>query len=188
MGILSESGGHTIIFATRRNLNYFPISSNVYFSVSFKTIHENFHQLFTFYGTNFITTIPCIWALMQRKQNQHMIQRINLNCSQAMCDFELVLINFFNQQNPHCELTGCLFPLSQCMERKIQEKCLSTLYVNDDLFQKNTKLFFSHAFFPSGCALSCLESFENYLIENCQIEQILKIFEYFENNFVGRLH
>ncbi|KAF0987187.1 hypothetical protein HZS_6233 [Henneguya salminicola] len=50
-------------------------------------------------------------------------------------------INSFNQRNPHCELTGCFFYLSQWMWSKIQEKCLSILYVNDHLFRKNIKCF-----------------------------------------------
>ncbi|KAF0986525.1 LOW QUALITY PROTEIN: hypothetical protein HZS_4129 [Henneguya salminicola] len=38
---------------------------------------------------------------------------INLNCDDAMGDFELASINSFNQRNPLCELTGCFFHLSQ---------------------------------------------------------------------------
>ncbi|KAF0988318.1 hypothetical protein HZS_7456 [Henneguya salminicola] len=59
---------------------------------------------------------------------------INFNCNHAMYDFELASINSFNQRNPLCELTECFLHLSQCMwVEKIQEKCLSTLYVNDHL-------------------------------------------------------
>ncbi|KAF0987885.1 hypothetical protein HZS_6227 [Henneguya salminicola] len=89
--ILSESGERTIIFASRRNLNY----------------------LSQIHATNFTPTIPCVYALMQRKIKvaydtvwDRFLRMINLNCNPAMCDFELASINSFNQQNPLCELTG----------------------------------------------------------------------------------
>ncbi|KAF0992010.1 hypothetical protein HZS_7575 [Henneguya salminicola] len=105
-----------------------------------------------------------------------------------LCDFELASINSFNQQNPRCEVTGCFFTLSQCMCRKIQDKGLSTLYVKDHLFRKNINNFLSHKFcYPQGL-LYCFESFEHSLIENGQMDQIMKIFKYFEDNFIGRLH
>ncbi|KAF0985885.1 hypothetical protein HZS_8179 [Henneguya salminicola] len=75
-----------------------------------------------------------------------------------------------------------------CMWRKIQEKGLSTLYVNDHLFRKNINTFLSQAFCPPGSVLYCFESFENYLIEKGQRDQIMEIFKYFKDNFIGRLH
>ncbi|KAF0987718.1 hypothetical protein HZS_8078 [Henneguya salminicola] len=54
-------------------------------------------------------------------------------------------------------------------------------------FKKNKKLFLSHVFCPPGSILSCFESFENYLIENCLMDQIMEIFKYVEDNFIGRL-
>ncbi|KAF0985854.1 hypothetical protein HZS_4904 [Henneguya salminicola] len=72
--ILFESDERTIIFASRRNLNYFSQSSSIYFEAIFKTVHEIFSPLFTVHATNFTTTVPWIYALMQRKQRHHMIQ------------------------------------------------------------------------------------------------------------------
>ncbi|KAF0988141.1 hypothetical protein HZS_3385 [Henneguya salminicola] len=49
-------------------------------------------------------------------------------------------------------------------------------------------MFLSHAVCPPGSVLFCFESFENYLIEKGQMDQIMEIFKYFEENFIGRLH
>ncbi|KAF0986783.1 hypothetical protein HZS_6372, partial [Henneguya salminicola] len=100
----------------------------------------------------------------------------------------LASINSFNQRNPLCELTECFLHLSQCMWRKIQEKGLSTFYVNNHLLRKNIKMFLSHAFCRPESVLHCFESFENYLIEKVQMDTIMEIFKYFEDNFIGRLH
>ncbi|KAF0986348.1 hypothetical protein HZS_3677 [Henneguya salminicola] len=59
------------------------------------------------------------------------------------------------------------------MWRKIQEKGLSTLYVNDHLFRKNIKKFLSDAIHPPISS---------------QMDQIMEIFKYFEDNFIGKLH
>ncbi|KAF0988895.1 LOW QUALITY PROTEIN: hypothetical protein HZS_5164 [Henneguya salminicola] len=40
--ILSESGEQTIIFASRRNLNYLSQSSSIYFDATFKTVPQIF--------------------------------------------------------------------------------------------------------------------------------------------------
>ncbi|KAF0987654.1 hypothetical protein HZS_5698 [Henneguya salminicola] len=132
---------------------------------------------------------------MQRKTKaaydtvlDRILRIIYLNCNHAMCDFELASINSFNQRNRLCELTGCFCNLSQCKWRKIQEIVLSTLYVNDHLFRKNIKMFFSHALCPPGSVLHCFESFENYFTEKGQMDQIMEIFKYFEDNIIGRLH
>ncbi|KAF0986683.1 hypothetical protein HZS_3258 [Henneguya salminicola] len=104
------------------------------------------------------------------------LRMINLNCFHAMCDFELASINSFNQRNPHCELTDCFFHFfAMCTGRKIREKGLSTLYVNDHLFRKNTKIFLSRAFCPPESVLHCFESFEKYSIEKDQMYQIKTI-------------
>ncbi|KAF0989109.1 hypothetical protein HZS_1750 [Henneguya salminicola] len=66
------------------------------------------------------------------------------------------------------------------MWRKIQEKYLSTLYVNEHLCRKNIKMFLPYAFFPPGNVLSCFEK--------GQMDQIIEIFKYFEDNLIGRLH
>ncbi|KAF0988143.1 hypothetical protein HZS_3387 [Henneguya salminicola] len=98
-----------IIFASRRNLNYFSQSSSIYFDGTFKTVLQIFSQLFTVNATNFTTTIPCVYALMQRKTKvaydtvwDSFLRMINLNCNHIMCDFDLASINSFNQRNPHC--------------------------------------------------------------------------------------
>ncbi|KAF0990926.1 hypothetical protein HZS_3013 [Henneguya salminicola] len=120
--ILSESGKRTVIFASRRNLNYFSQSSRIYFDATFKTVPQFFSQLFTVHAMNFTTTVPCVYALMQRKTKaahdtawDSILRIINLNCNHAICDFELTSINSFNQRNPLYELTGCFFHLSQYM-------------------------------------------------------------------------
>ncbi|KAF0988117.1 LOW QUALITY PROTEIN: hypothetical protein HZS_7479 [Henneguya salminicola] len=158
------------------------VPNNVYFDATFKTVPQIFSQLFTVHATNFTTTFLSVEALMQQKKKaaydtvwDSILRIININCNHAMCDFELESINSFNQRNPLCELTGCFFHLS-------------TLYVKDHLFRKNIKNFLSHTFCPPGSILHCFESFENYLIENSQMDQIMEICNKFEDNFIGRLH
>ncbi|KAF0990045.1 hypothetical protein HZS_3780 [Henneguya salminicola] len=165
-----------IIFASRKNLNYLLQSKSIYFDAIFKTIPDPW--------TNHLTiTVQCIYALMQRKTKPaydtvwySILRMINLNCNPAMCDFELALINYFNTQYPHCELTRFFFHLGQYLWRKIQEKCWSNLYVNDSLFQTNIKMFLYPAFCSSASALVCVETFNNYSKENGQIMEILKYF------------
>ncbi|KAF0987186.1 hypothetical protein HZS_6232 [Henneguya salminicola] len=60
--ILSESGERTIIFASRRNINYLSQSSSIYFDTIFKTVPQIFSQLFTVHVTNFTITVVCVYA------------------------------------------------------------------------------------------------------------------------------
>ncbi|KAF0986849.1 hypothetical protein HZS_6085 [Henneguya salminicola] len=43
-------------------------SRSIYFDGTFKTVPQIFSQLFTAHATNFATTVPCVYALMQRKK------------------------------------------------------------------------------------------------------------------------
>ncbi|KAF0987653.1 hypothetical protein HZS_8062 [Henneguya salminicola] len=52
-----------LLFASRRNKNYF----SIYFDATFKTAPQIFSQLFTVHATEFTITIPCVYALMQQK-------------------------------------------------------------------------------------------------------------------------
>ncbi|KAF0988641.1 hypothetical protein HZS_526 [Henneguya salminicola] len=58
--ISSESGERTVIFASRRNLNYLSQSNSIYFDATFKTVLQIFSRLFTVPATNFTTTVPCV--------------------------------------------------------------------------------------------------------------------------------
>ncbi|KAF0990923.1 hypothetical protein HZS_4991 [Henneguya salminicola] len=55
--ILPESEERTVIFSSRRNLNYFSQSSSMYFDATFKTVAEIFFQLFTGQVKHFTTTV-----------------------------------------------------------------------------------------------------------------------------------
>ncbi|KAF0989805.1 hypothetical protein HZS_6858 [Henneguya salminicola] len=68
--ILSESGELTTVLVSRINLNYFSQGNSIYFDATFKTVPQYFSQLFTIHATNFTTTVPCVYALMQRKTKE----------------------------------------------------------------------------------------------------------------------
>ncbi|KAF0985757.1 hypothetical protein HZS_313, partial [Henneguya salminicola] len=113
--IWSVSVERTIIFASKSNLNYLSQISSIYFDATFKTIPQIVSQLFTVHATNFTTTVPCVYALMQRKTKaaydtvwDSNLRMINRNFNHAMCDFEFVSINSFNQRNP-CSETDWMF-------------------------------------------------------------------------------
>ncbi|KAF0991128.1 hypothetical protein HZS_4596 [Henneguya salminicola] len=46
----------------------------------------------------------------------------------------------------------------------------------------------SQAFIPSESILAFFESLENYRTENSEIDTIMEIFKYLEDNFIVRLH
>ncbi|KAF0986484.1 LOW QUALITY PROTEIN: hypothetical protein HZS_1642 [Henneguya salminicola] len=69
------------------------------------------------------------------------LNRINLNCNHASCDFDLVSINSFNQRNPCCELTGYLFSLSQKQTINVFAPRLVSLWKRTSFFRVTQKLF-----------------------------------------------
>ncbi|KAF0986289.1 hypothetical protein HZS_6661 [Henneguya salminicola] len=64
---LANDGERFILLATLHQLNIISFSSNIYFDSTFKSVPEIFFQLFVIHGEYNNVSIPCVFALMERK-------------------------------------------------------------------------------------------------------------------------
>jgi hypothetical protein len=98
-----------------------------------------------------------------------------------LTDFEQASINAWKKVFPHCELTACLFHLSQSLFRKIVEIGFKVRYSTDDEFSLKMRCFSALAFLP---VQDVTEAFED-LTDDDDIPQ--EFVTYFETNYIGNL-
>lgn len=67
-------------------------------------------------------------------------RRPDLQPKTLMHDFELAAIRAFSDEFPNIKITGCLFHLSQNVQRKVQELGLKTEYQSDPGFSSQASL------------------------------------------------
>ncbi|KAF0985432.1 hypothetical protein HZS_581, partial [Henneguya salminicola] len=92
---VENDGERFILFATPRQINILSRSSNIYFDFTFKSVPEIFYQLFVIDGEYNNVTIPCVFALMERKTEimyrrvwKKVRENVEITCQTAMWDFE----------------------------------------------------------------------------------------------------
>ena len=106
----------------------------------------------------------------------------HLNPETILTDFELAVINAFQEVFVGVDVHGCLFHLSQNIYRKVQEQGLQVRYSNEPEFALRIRMLAALAFVPMPNVLDAFES----LMETFPMEAI-PVADYFEDNYIGRL-
>ena len=97
-----------------------------------------------------------------------------------MLDFERAAINAFEEEFL-AVLSGCFFPFSQNIYRKIQSLELTNQYMEDPGFALYMRMLPSLAFVPEN------EVCDSFLILMGEFPQdALEVAEYFETTYLGR--
>lgn len=180
-----------MIFATQASLALLANSSEWYSDGTFKTVPEQFFQLYTVHGVSFGKITPCIFCLMPNKREGtyvRMLQEIkNLlptlpQVQSVMIDFEIAARNAFHAVFPDCEVKGCFFHLSQCLYRKVQSLGYASDYQDEQEFSLAVREIAALAFIPLEDVTEVFEKME----ETNQDARIDELLDYFQTTFIGR--
>ena len=148
-----------------------------------------FFQLYTIHALHNSQVIPCVYALLPNKQQltyTAFFQVLrdahdNLNPETVLVDFELGAINALRATFPDTELQGCLYHLSQCVYRHVQDAGLQARYAADDALSLVTRMLVAIAFVPVN---DIIDSFE--LLQEELPNELQPVTDYFEDTFIGR--
>ena len=99
-------------------------------------VPELFFQLYTIHALHNSQVIPCVYALLPNKQQltyTAFLQVLrgahdNLNLETVLVDFKLAALNALRVTFPDTALQGCLYHLSQCVYRNVQDADLQAQY------------------------------------------------------------
>ena len=133
------------------------VSSNHWFmDGTFKIVPQLFFQLYTVHVLHNGGTVPCVYALLPRKEEatyEHLFREIKSLAPQAapssiMLDFEKAAINAAGRIFTGAEIKCCFFHLSQNIFRQVQENGLQNRYRDDAEFALGVRMVAATAFVP----------------------------------------
>ena len=107
--------------------------------------------------------------------------RDNLHPETVLVDFELAALNTVRVTFPDTELQGCLYHLSQCVYRLVQDAGLQAQYAADHALSLATRMLVAIAFVPVN---DIIDSFE--LLQEELPNELQPVTDYFEDTFIGR--
>ena len=165
-------------------------SQSWYVDGTFKVVPEQFFQLYTIHAQKGGMIIPCVYALLTNKSEltyatlftKLLDIRPELNPFFIMADFEKAAINALESKFL-IVVTGCFFHLSQNIYRKIQSAGFTNLYIENADFALHMKMLPSLAFVPESQVIRYFD----LLMQEFPTSAI-KIVEYLEATYIGRLH
>lgn len=190
--LFKSSNNEVIVFGTMRNLERLVCSSSWMCDGTFQIVPKLFKQLFSIFGCIHNKYYPLIFALMIGKSTDlyEILFQAILNLSvennfpisdhiEVMMDFELASANAIKTIIPNVSIKRCLFHLSQCLYRKIQEIGLSTVYMEDEVVRQRLRML------PALSFVKIEEVKEAFnLIKEGSNDDMLPIFNYFDKVFV----
>ena len=191
--ILWDSGeddvNRILMFGTEENLVILEQHRHWFMDGTFKVAPEMFFQVFTIHALVDKSALPLIYVLLQDKSEASYIRVFQkvcqlkpiLNPLSMMADFEKASQNAVRHVFPAVQLVGCLFHLSQCLWRKVQEFHLAERYRDDENFRVHVKMVLALSFVPS---VDVTDAFE-MLVESSPREMEI-VFDYWEDNYIGR--
>ena len=167
------------------------ISENLHFAIdgTFEVCPEPYHQLVTIGALSEHLILPCIYAILPSKRLEdykklfYLIRKMipQFQPSSLKLDFESGLITAINIYYLSCRISGCLFHLSQAVDRQIKTSGLSNLYKTNFNIKKFTKSLLSLAF----VAINEVENTYNALRQHVDFPIALAgIYEYFKSNYI----
>ena len=145
-----------------------------------------FFQIYTITASFEGILIPIVYALLPDKKEETYFRL--LSCfdiefpKQATIDFETTVKNAFNSVFKNVQIQYCYFHLSQSVWRHIQSTGNTNNYRLDLEFSEHVRMLLSIAFLPVSDVSTAFE-----ILQMTCPETAHPIFNYFEDNYVGRL-
>ena len=177
------------IFATEAALQLLVSSDHWFMDGTFKIVPQLFFQLYTVHVLHNGGTVPCVYALLPRKEEatyEHLFREIKSLAPQAapssiLLDFEKAAINAAGRIFTGAEIKCCFFHLSQNIFRQVQENGLQNRYRDDAEFALGVRMVAATAFVPVDQIVDAYEQLQQHLDD--EYDDIL---DYFEDNYIGR--
>ena len=178
------------MFGTTANLQLFEQYPHWFIDGTFKVAPEIFLQVFTINALIDNCSIPLIYVLMRTKTQADCARvfrkvielRPSLTPVSILIDFEQGTMNALATVFPHATVLGCLFHLSQSLWRRIQNEGLSNLYRDDENIKLYSKMLIALSFVPPEDVGSAFDELNDSRPDNLQ-----NVYDYWEDNYVGRL-
>lgn len=186
-----EDENRIIIFGTNESLTWLRDNRHWLADGTFKTAPSIFLQIFTVHALIKESVIPCIYALLTNKSEETYIAMFTklkeleplLDPISVLIDFEIASRNAITRAFPNSDIAGCLFHLGQSVWRKVTNEGLKGRYINEENFRILIKMMTCTAFLPVDdvvVGFQAIRELENY------DEELDIIFDYFEDNYIGR--
>ena len=143
------------------------------------------------FGQRFGSVHPLLYALLPNKAGSTYrnlfttIRPLNGNLAPALFsrDYEIAIITEFLRAFPNANIGGCLFHLSQNIQKHVRELHLQQMYDNDARINLHVRMIEALAFIPPDNVIEAFEVLEEYV--DVSLEPLV---EYFEDNYIGRRH
>ncbi|XP_072153351.1 uncharacterized protein [Bemisia tabaci] len=181
-----------LIFTTEGNLRILSTSRLIYGDGTFKTVPQQFMQLYTIHGSFQGHVFPLVYVIMERKTQESytaMLQQL-LNIAgeiaiapeYVLTDFEQAAINAFRAAFPDAILRGCLFHFSQSIWRNIVSRGLRGAYMDRENPDRRRQMqqFFGLPFVP----LEDLTDVFDDIVADIEDEDILDLASYIEHTYI----
>ena len=193
--LLHDSGvgdeSRLLLFGTMDTLSWMEHRQHWFGDGTFKVVPELFFQLYTIHVHIQDAAVPCVYALMQNKTEREYdrlwtaLKELNprLNPQSFLTDFEVAARNSARRAFPDVQIAGCFFHLCQSIWRRVQHEGLRATYVENENFRGFIKMMTSVAFLPPD---QVLEGFQELQSDPDYIPQLDPIFDFFEDNYLGR--
>ena len=184
-----------LMFSTAGNLDLLAQCSSWYADGTFKTSPPLFQQIYTIHVRKYNTIIPVVYILMNSKSTSSYVSiltelnniRPGLNPETIMTDYEHAALLAFRQIYPNAQQQGCLFHLSQCIRRRLQQvDGLQQRYTDDPEFALQIRLLAVLAFVPPDDVVSAFEELMDSQFFQDNASDLLNLTNYFEDNWIGR--
>ena len=196
--LLFDSGpgqNRILIFSTQRNLDQMVRCPHWYADGTFKSSPPLFTQIYTIHAVKYCKVVPTVFVLMSdRNTNSYLrvlteLKRLepNLNPTSIMSDFEQAAILAWNTVFPNSTQRGCLFHLSQCIWRHLQQiPDLQQRYTTDAEFALSIRQLAALAFVPARDVTTAFDDLmeSNFYQTNSDI--LRPLVNYFEDTWIGR--
>ncbi|KAL8621140.1 hypothetical protein ACOMHN_004811 [Nucella lapillus] len=176
-------------------LRFMTANSNWIADGMFKVAPQRFFQLYTIHVIKDNHVFPCLYAILagkNRRTYEEMWRLIkmyapNLNPRFCILDFELTAKAAIISAFPHIEVRGCFFHLCQSIWRKTQDLGLRVTYTDDEDTRLYCRMLASLAFLSPEKITGHFEKLQEDMSERDMDPRLGELYDYFEDNYVGRL-
>ena len=99
-----------------------------------------------------------------------------------MMDYEKAAMSLVIEIYGEVQLQGCFYHLSQCIYRKVQSPGFQQKYQEDAEFSLSIRMIPALAFVSVDDLLDVFDKLQESITDN----DVLKVIDYFEDNYIGR--
>jgi hypothetical protein len=191
--LLYDSGSNNknriLIFGTQNNLDLLKEFTHWSVDGTFKACPEVFYQLFVIHALIDSKALPMLYALLPNKLQNTYVELFEslktldqaLEPVSVIVDLEQASINAIMHVFPNSRIAGCAFHLAQNLWRRIQRNGLTQLYTDNEEIRLLCKMLLGLSYVPERDVQFAME-----IISQEVPAQLKPIFQYWEDNYVGR--